>query len=76
MRWKGSYNDTTHIAWDVYDDKGLVAYAIKRNDGKWKVRINHHLDRELSPYLILDDDPKIFMPHLLMTLAAAQRNNQ
>lgn len=74
MRWKGKYSDREYITWDVYDDKGLAAYAMLREDGKWKVRINQHLTKELSPYLILDYDPNIFMPHLLMTLVGAQRN--
>lgn len=74
-RWKGSYSDKQLISWDVYDGTGLVAYAIKRVDGKWKVRVNHLITKEHTPHLILDDDPKIFMPHLLITLVAAQRDD-
>jgi hypothetical protein len=76
MRWKGKYSNDTPIAWDVFDDNGLAAYAIKNLDGKWRVRINSHITKDLSPYLILDDDPNVFIPHLLMTLVGSQRNSK
>jgi hypothetical protein len=76
MRWKGRYTDKETVAWDVYDDEGkLCAYAIQQNGtGRWKVRVHGPPDAHpLSPYLMLDDDPKIFMPHPLMTLYGAQQ---
>jgi len=75
MRWKGKYSNDEPIAWDVFDDNNaLAAYAIKNRDGTWRVRINSHITKDLSPYLILDDDPNVFIPNLLMTLVGAQRN--
>lgn len=71
MRWKGNYSDTYRVAWEVVDGDRYVAYAVRQPDGKWRVRIGD----TSKPFLILDNDPKVFMPHLLMTLAAAQRND-
>lgn len=76
MKWKGRYTDKETVAWDVYDDNGdLCAFAIQQTGtGRWKVRVRDVATADaLSPYLMLDDDPSIFMPHLLMTLYGAQR---
>lgn len=74
LRWKGKYTDKETLTWDLYDGSDLVAWAIQRTDGKWKVRVKHQFVHQLEPYLILDADPKVFMPHLLMTLHGAQRD--
>jgi hypothetical protein len=76
MKWRGKYSSRETVSWGVYDDDGrIVAYAVKRAAGKWKASIRDHNTAKAAappPHLTLDDDPTIFMPHLLMTLYGAQ----